>query len=528
MTASPSLTKKKAKRVLCVNPASLTQPPPRAKSWYLEAPKAPTEPLSMAAPLASVLGSSKKAQASLSDDASDHEDASAKTHFDSTESSDVLAPKKKNKRWFQVSSSQKSLRSKGSHPSNSTPKASSLMGSTPLSKFWTKVKKIPPPCSSSESDSSEAFEPSNLDPLEDGASIEDDVESEAESDPSDDPSVSPKGKKAMKIPKICTKSPVVPKATTGSSFKAHSLNLCFNDNETNMKHYVHRDVICEKKISFSAHRVFGVIKNIEDKWWLGSLTRFDGFVPRAFQEFYANLNDELFDSKSFMFGHVYVRGHWYLFSAVEIAKVLNVPSVVTNDAVDFNKDKVLSELVGHNMVWEQHLVLKVTDLTHYYVMRHKFSINHWIPTTHNSTITLDTAFFLFIVGTGLQVDLATLIFYQIIALGNAEKKGQYLVFSHLIYKFLDSQKPLRLEYEIVIPPTAGVDYKLNKESLSSKMNKGIVLKVDDADSVITELAGAKTTLETIQTEVHNLQNCLSTIKQLQRTMTSQFAAGPSK
>ncbi|XP_062090024.1 uncharacterized protein LOC133796475 [Humulus lupulus] len=271
-----------------------------------------------------------------------------------------------------------------------------------------------------------------------------------------------------------------------------------------MKHYVHRDVICEKKIYFSAHRVFGVIKNIEDRGWLGSLTGFDGFVPWVVQEFYANLNDELFDSKSFMFSQVYVWGHWYLFSAAKIAKVLNVPFVVTNDAVDFNKDTVLSELVGHNMVWEQHLVLKVTDLTHYYVVLHKVAINNWIPITHTSTITFDTTFFLFKVGIGLQVDLATLIFNQITALGNARKKGQYLVFPHLIYKFLDSQKPLRLEYEIVTPPTAGVDYKLKKESSSAKTTKGIALKAGNVDYVITKLAGVKTTLETVQTDVHSL------------------------
>ncbi|XP_062114283.1 uncharacterized protein LOC133825342 [Humulus lupulus] len=287
-----------------------------------------------------------------------------------------------------------------------------------------------------------------------------------------------------------------------------------------MKHYVHRDFICEKKFSFSAHRVFGVIKNIEDWGWLGSLTGLDGFVPRVVQEFYANLNDDLFDRKSFMFGQVYVRGNWYLFNAAEIAKVLNLPLSVDNVAVEFNKDKVLSELVGQNMVWEPHSVLKVTDLTHYYAVLHKFATSNWIPTTHTSTITFDTAFFLYKVGIGLQVDLASLIFDQITALGNAKKKGQYLVFPHLIYKLLDSQKPLLLEYEILTPPSAGADYKLKKEPSSVKATKGIALKAGDADSVAAELAGVKATLESVQTEVINLKSCLS-------TMVSHFAAGPS-
>ncbi|XP_062112999.1 uncharacterized protein LOC133824148 [Humulus lupulus] len=505
LTASPSLTKKKARKSTLSQPSLIDGSITTSKAVVildLEAPKVSYGPPSSVTPLTSVPGSSKKVRASLS---------VISLIMMVIRPKPILTPlnplmflhlrKKRSKGWFHVSFSRKSPWYKGNNPLVSSPKASSPVGSTPRSKFRSKVKKIPPPCSSSEIDPSEALVPFDDDPLEDDPSIDDDVASEVKSVPSEDPPVSPKGKKAVKIPEIRTKSPVDPKASPGSTFKAHSLNFCFNDNEKNMKHYVHHDFICEKFFYFSAHRVFGVIKNIEDRGWLGSLTGFDGFVPWVVQEFYANLNDDLFDSKSFMFGQVYVRGHWYLFSAAEITKVLNLPPVVINVDVDFNKDKVLSELVGQNMVWEQHSVLKVTDLTHYYAVLHKFATNNWIPPppppTHTSTITFDTVFFLYKVGTGLQVDLATLIFDQITALGKAKKKGQYLVFPHLIYKLLDSQKSLRLEYEIVIPPTAGVDYKLKKESSLVKTTKGITLKAGDADSVITELVGVKATLESV-------------------------------
>ncbi|XP_062100225.1 uncharacterized protein LOC133806108 [Humulus lupulus] len=421
MTASPSLTKKKARKSTLSHPIHIDGSITASKAVVipdLEAPKVLSEPPSSAAPLASVPGSSKRGRASPSEDVSDHERDPAKPHSDSSESPDMLAPKKKSKSWFQVSSSQKSPRSKGPNPSDSTPKASSLVGSTPHFKFRSKVKKIPPPCSSSETNPSSDCVPSNEDPLDD----------------------------------------------------------------------------C-------------------------SLIGLDGFVPRVVQEFYANLNDDLFDRKSFMFGQVYVRGNWYLFRTAEIAKVLNLPPFVDNVAMDFNKDRVLSELAGQNMVWEPHSVLKVTDLTHYYVVPHKFATNNWIPTTHTSTITFDTTFFLYRVGTGLQVDLASLIFYQITALGNSKKKGQYLVFSHLIYKLLDSQKSLQLEYEILTPPTAGADYKLKKVPSSVKATKGIALKAGD-DSVATDLAGVKATLESVQTEVFSLKSCLS-------TMMSHFAAGLS-
>ncbi|XP_062119125.1 uncharacterized protein LOC133832859 [Humulus lupulus] len=334
-------------------------------------------------------------------------------------------------------------------------------------------------------------DPSDEDPLEEDPSLDENVSSEEEFDPSEDPPVSPKGKKSVKIPEIRTTSPMGPKVSPGSSGSLFEI------------------------------LVFGVIKNIEDRGWLGSLIGLDGFVPRVVQEFYANLNDDLFDSKSFMFGQVYVRGHWYLFSAAEIAKVLHFPPTVDNVAVEFNKDMVLSELVGQNMVWEPHSVLKVTDLTHYYAVLHKFATTNWIPTTHTSTITFDTSFFLYKVGSGLQVDLATLILDHITALGKAKKKGQYLVFPHLIYKLLDSQKSLRLEYEILTPTTTGADYKLKKEPSPVKATKGIALKAGDADSVTTEIVGVKATLESVQTKVFSLKSCLS-------TMMSHFAASPSK
>ncbi|XP_062081386.1 uncharacterized protein LOC133786199 [Humulus lupulus] len=461
LTASPSLTKKKARKNTLSQPSLIGNSITTSKVVVipdLEAPGVPSTPPASTALLAFVPGSSKRGRASPSDDVSDHDRDTAITHSYSSESPDVLAPKKKSKGWFQVSSSRKSPRSKGPNPSDSMPKASSLVGSTPRSKFRSKVKKIPPPCSSSESDHSSDFVPSDEDPLEEDPSLDENVSSEAESDPSEDPPVSPKGKKSVKILEIRT-------------------------------------------------TVFGVIKNIEDRGWFGSLSGLDGFDPRVVQEFYANLNDDLFDSKSFMFGQVYVRGHWYLFSAAEISKVLNFPPSVDNFAVEFNKDTVLSELVGQNMVWEPHSVLKVTDLTHYYAVLHKFATNNWIPTTHTSTITFDTTFFLYKVGTGLQVDLATLIFDQITALGKAKKKGQYL--------------SLRLEYEILTPPTAGADYKLKKEPSSVKATKGIALKAGDDDSVTTELAGVKATLESVQTEVFSLKSGLS-------TMMSHFAAGPSK
>ncbi|XP_062104412.1 uncharacterized protein LOC133815611 [Humulus lupulus] len=359
LTASPSLTKKKAPKSTLSQPSLIDGSITTSKAVFipdLEAPKVSSGPPSSAAPLASLPGSSKRGRASPSNDVSDHDRDTAKPHSDSSKSPDVLAPKKKSKGWFQVLSSRKYPRSKGPNPSDSMPKASSLVGSTPRSKFRSKVKKIPPPCSSSESDPSSDCVPSDEDPLEEDPSLYENVDSKEKSDPSEDPPVSPKGKKSVKIPEIRTTSPMGP------------------------KHYVHRGFICEKKISFSAHRVFGVIKNIEDQGWLGSLTGLDGFVPRVVQEFYDNLNDDLFDSKSFMFGQVYVQGHWYLFSAAEIAKVLNLPPTVDNVAVEFNKDTVLSELVGQNMVWEPHSVLKVTDLTHYYAVLHKFATNNWIPT----------------------------------------------------------------------------------------------------------------------------------------------------
>ncbi|XP_062089598.1 uncharacterized protein LOC133796131 [Humulus lupulus] len=300
---------------------------------------------------------------------------------------------------------------------------------------------------------------------------------DTESKPSEEIPVSSKVDKGMEFLNLLSKKAVTSQPKSGFAFKAHSQNFCFNGNEKNM-----------------------VVKD---------------------------LNDELFEKNSIMFKKVYVPGHRYSFIPTKIAKILKLPLIVQNDSIDFAKDQVLSELVGQTMVWEPNTTLKVTDFTHYYVVLHKFSINNWVPTTHTSIIPYDTTFFLFKIGAGVKIDLSSLIFDQITDLGNAKAKGQYLFFSHLIYKLLDSQQPLKLEYETLTPAAIGPNYKVKEESSTAKKTKGLDLKSDVLDSALTDLAVVKSTLGNVHIEVSNLQNCLLAIEQFQRTIFSRLPDGPS-
>ncbi|XP_062103720.1 uncharacterized protein LOC133814823 [Humulus lupulus] len=352
----------------------------------------------------------------------------------------VLTPKAKGKRKSKVANPKQTKKTKVAQGKGT----SNISDSTPLSKFKTKAKINPLACTSSEYVSSETqdslpeldptlTETIHEEPQEDPLLQDSELVIEYEEDPLETTHVAsnPKEKKPLAFPELFAKSTKhngAPIRSSCSSFKAHSITFCFNGNKKNIQFYEHRHFISEHNFHFSPHRVFGVLLTLEERGWLRSLSGFEGYVPRVVKEFYANLNDELFDHNSFMFHMVYVRGHWYKFSFVEILKVLNLVPDKIDDSIEFAKDQVFSELVGQAMVWESSASLRVSDLTHYYGTLFKFSMFNWIPTTHSSTITQDITFLLFKIGNGVTVGLASAIYDQILSLSGAKRKGKHLMF----------------------------------------------------------------------------------------------------
>lgn len=70
-----------------------------------------------------------------------------------------------------------------------------------------------------------------------------------------------------------------------------------------------------------------------------------------------------------------------------------------------------------------------------------------MPSSNLVVITQELASFLFKVGIGVQIDLASLIFDQIILLCKARRKTHILVFPQLIFKTFMAQKNILLVAE---------------------------------------------------------------------------------
>ncbi|XP_062074907.1 uncharacterized protein LOC133778911 [Humulus lupulus] len=222
---------------------------------------------------------------------------------------------------------------------------------------------------------------------------------------------------------------------------------------------------------------------------------------------------------------VYVRGHWYNFSLSDIAKALNLILVEIDDSFEFAKDQVLSELVGQAMVWEPSTSLRVTDLTHYYGALFKFAMFNWMPTTHSSTITQDMGFLLFKIGTGVAIDLGAVIFDQIMSLSGAKRKGQHLLFPQVIYKLLDSQRPLKKSHETLTSPLVGPTYTVKDDHPPSTARKvkGINLAGPASGNVVTECPAVPTDLAAVQTGIQRLSDWFSQMEETQRTILASLA-----
>ncbi|KAM6542466.1 hypothetical protein CsatB_006913 [Cannabis sativa] len=101
----------------------------------------------------------------------------------------------------------------------------------------------------------------------------------------------------------------------------------------------------------------------------------DGYVDRIVKEFYANITDEFLDEGSFMFGEVFVRGHWYSFTVKDVAATLNFPMGIETTDVEFDRQKVFGFLTGDNDV-EPSNTMHMSQLTYQHAVLMRFALSN--------------------------------------------------------------------------------------------------------------------------------------------------------
>ncbi|KAM6548535.1 hypothetical protein CsatB_020211 [Cannabis sativa] len=305
------------------------------------------------------------------------------------------------------------------------------------------------------SDSSEEFVPKDLPIVDDSGSESEEPETEpvtTESVPVP-PAVPKKDKGKRPIVSTNHVLPQKRKRPSGISldnFKPHSHYFCYNDHARDMKFYENRNFTVEKNFNVIAHKPFGVYNMLKERQWVDTLIGFDGYVDRIVKEFYANITDEFLDEDSFMFG-----------------KALNLPMGIEPTDVEFDRQKVFGYLSGDNEI-ELSDTMHMSQLTYQHAALMRFALSNWFPCSNPVNVSNELAFFLYKVSIGAKIDLADMIWEQIVSLRKGKKPRLNLIFPHLIYKILSDQEELILENESIEMPAVGTTFKIPEKPPQGK------------------------------------------------------------
>ncbi|KAM6544010.1 hypothetical protein CsatB_008457 [Cannabis sativa] len=247
----------------------------------------------------------------------------------------------------------------------------------------SKVKNLKGNPPSGLSDSSEEFVPKDQPAVDDSGSESEEPETDpVTTQPVPVPAAVPKKDKGKRP--IVSPNPVFPQKRESPSgisldnFKPHSHYFCYNDHARDMKFYENRNFTVEKNFNVIAHKPFGVYNMLKERQWVDTLIGFDGYVDRIVKEFYANITDEFLDEDSFMFGKVFVRGHWYSFTVKDVAEALNLPMGIEPTDVEFDRQKVFGYLTGDNEV-ELSDTMHMSQLTYQHAALMRFALSNWFP-----------------------------------------------------------------------------------------------------------------------------------------------------
>ena len=185
---------------------------------------------------------------------------------------------------------------------------------------------------------------------------------------------------------------------------------------------------------------FPVIHSIlQTRQWENSLVNHPMPSQNLVREFYANMDHSLLDLSSPNKFTVFCRGQRVHFAPSVIRQVLCLPLV--KDPVfnaDYHPDLsvVGRELTGQDtFVWNMASNdFPTTSLTWFYRVLHKLCLSNWFPNSHSSSVTLDIGRFLYAVGTGVSIDLATVMFDKIMSAYQSKGKRLFLPFACLIHR----------------------------------------------------------------------------------------------
>ncbi|XP_062075999.1 uncharacterized protein LOC133780141 [Humulus lupulus] len=193
---------------------------------------------------------------------------------------------------------------------------------------------------------------------------------------------------------------------------------------------------------------------LQNRQWVNTVSKLMSPHPILVREFYANLDKSVVDGKNENCLTAFVRGCRIKFAPSTISRALKIPKVLKpayNKSYRPDQSTMGHVLTGQpDYVWGNHEI-PVTKLTPFYRILHRVALYNWFPNSHLSSITLEIGKCLYDVGTGVSIDLATLIFDRIVDVASSTGTRNKFPFPSLIQQIIQSAKPLLTIHDFQVP-----------------------------------------------------------------------------
>ncbi|KAM6562465.1 hypothetical protein CsatB_022463 [Cannabis sativa] len=193
---------------------------------------------------------------------------------------------------------------------------------------------------------------------------------------------------------------------------------------------------------------------VQSRKWERTVTHLQSPNVNLVREFYANLDESIVNEKSQHKYQAYIRGSWFRCAPSTISLILKIPRLAhptyTDEYKPLFKD-VGAELTGKpDFVWNGK-EFPVTILSEFYRVLHKIALSNWWANSHTSTINYNTARFLYALGTGVSIDLPSLIYTRILDSAKAKGVKHTLPYPSLIQRLVLRGNPAILEQDVTVP-----------------------------------------------------------------------------
>ncbi|WJX88306.1 hypothetical protein P8452_70411 [Trifolium repens] len=285
-----------------------------------------------------------------------------------------------------------------------------------------------------------------------------------------------------------------------------NVSFHFSASAARWKFVYHRRLALERELSDEALECKEVMDLILQAGLMKTVSGLGRCYEKLVKEFIVNIGEDCDNKLSKEYHQVFVRGKCVQFSPAVINAYLGRREYGYPGFEPTNNQICKTITANQVKVWPLKGKVPSAMLSIKYAILNRIGAVNWVPTTHSSTIATSLAKFVYVVGTGANIDYGALIFDQIVEHGKSWAIKLVIGFPTLISDIILDQHP-----NILVPE----DTPCKRESpmsLSYKLFEGkhaadIVLpakKVVPQESVVSTTMNRKAMIITMEAAVKAL------------------------